>query len=65
VNVQRAKIVRTRPMFKDWSCEIELNVNTENFDITDVTEILEHCGDNVGLCDWRPKYGRFTVEKIS
>jgi hypothetical protein len=64
VRVQMAKVLRTRPIFRNWSTEIALNINLESMNEDDVLKILEHCGQNVGLCDWRPKYGRFVVEKI-
>ena len=65
VRVQRNKVIRTRPLFKNWAVTITLHVNSEMFNEADALEILQHCGENVGLCDWRPKYGRFTVERIN
>lgn len=64
VRVQQAKVVRTRPLFENWSLDVALNVNMEIFNEAEITRILEHCGQNTGLCDWRPKYGRFKVEKL-
>jgi len=65
VKVQMAKVIRTRPIFPQWSCEIELNVDTGLFNENEVTTLLKYCGESVGIGDWRPKYGRFTVEKMN
>lgn len=61
VVVSRARIMRTRPIFKDWSADIELNYNTEQIDLEDLKTIILKSGEN-GIGDYRPKFGRFTVE---
>lgn len=67
----RTKAVRSgisnyiiRPIFHDWAADIEILYNDELIDAAVVAELLEYAGQNVGLCDWRPKYGRFSVEQI-
>lgn len=64
VVVQRSRIVRSRPKFVDWSLEFTINITDEQLRPDVVKEILEFAGRNVGIGDWRPKYGRFSVEKF-
>jgi len=64
VRVQRNRIMRTRPIFPDW----ELNVTVVYIDSilnkVDVIDVAKLAGAIVGMCDWRPKYGRFVVEEV-
>lgn len=64
VNVQRSRIVRTRPMFSAW--EITPPVNFEDTLVTKekVLDWLTTAGLQCGIGDWRPRYGRFSVTAI-
>jgi len=62
VNVNGSKVLRTRPMFTDWAAEIEVNFDSELLDEEVVKRWVEVAGSQCGLMDWRPKYGRFSVE---
>jgi len=68
----RCKAVRSgisnyivRPIFREWSVVIKVKYNDDLIDSGDVVQLLEYAGENVGLCDWRPKYGRFRVELLN
>jgi hypothetical protein len=62
VKVQRATIMRTRPIFRDWSLTFEIQYLEDILDEASISEALVTAGQIVGLCDWRPKFGRFNVE---
>jgi hypothetical protein len=62
VTVSRARILRTRPIFNDWSANIEVTYEDTVCDTSQVYKWLKKAGEIVGLCDWRPRYGRFSVE---
>jgi hypothetical protein len=62
VRVQRNRVMRTRPIFRDWACEFDVRYDPAQLNESDVKEIVKRTGDEIGLCDWRPKFGRFTVE---
>lgn len=64
VVVQRARVFRTRPIFKEWSLTVPLEYFDELFNEEDVLNIAIRAGQIIGLGDWRPKHGRFRVEKI-
>ncbi len=58
----RGRILRARPLFKEWELEFTLSViNEKDFDVHTIKEILDNGGQYVGIGDYRPKYGRFVV----
>lgn len=61
VRVQKARIMRTRPIFREWSLAVHIEYEDTLLNHADVLEFAKKAGSIVGLCDWRPKYGRFSV----
>lgn len=61
VVIQRARIMRARPLFKDWSLEFVLVVNDDRIIPETVKDIIEYSGSYVGIGDFRPKFGRFVL----
>jgi len=61
VKVGQARIMRTRPIFAEWSAEIEVELDPQLVNADDVRLWVGVAGYEVGLMDWRPKYGRFSV----
>lgn len=61
VVVQRARIMRTRPRFNKWQISFTLNYDPSKIDLETIVMALEQAGAYVGICDGRPKYGRFSV----
>ena len=59
VKVQRAAIMRTRPIFRKWSLDFTAHYLPTVVDPGQIHEALSVAGMMVGLCDYRPKYGRF------
>jgi len=64
VTVQRSKILRIFPMLKQWSGILNLTYDETQISEEALTEILIYGGSFVGMGDYRPLYGRFSVEKI-
>lgn len=72
VKVGQARVMRTRPVFPEWTleCEAELDVSLLNFE--DVVVIAETAGALAGLGDYRPSsphggpFGRYqaAVERL-
>lgn len=65
VRIGMARVPRTRPIFKQWSAVVELNVEDTVVDPARIGEWLSIAGSQIGVGDWRPQFGRFTVEKIA
>lgn len=69
VVVQRAKQMRSRPIFPSWALKFEVLLNIELLPETDFVTILERAGYEYGLCELRPELatgscGRFKVEEV-
>ena len=64
VVVQRSSVMRTRPKFKEWSCEFTLEVDENLCNLSEVRQWLEAAGNRVGLGDYRPMFGRFEVAEF-
>ena len=63
VKIQRSKILRCRPIFSEWNCEIEVWYEESRLDEREIKDIMDFAGRYVGICDYRPKYGRFTASE--
>ena len=61
VNVDRKRIMRTRPRFDTWSCEFSVIYRPDKIDERHLVESITVAGDQVGICDFRPRYGLFDV----
>lgn len=59
VKVQTSRIIRTRPIFREWATEAECIYDPAQLDPAEIEEISEIAGTIIGLGDWRPRFGRF------
>lgn len=65
VIIQRARILRTRPLFKSgWEAIFNMTILDDTIPVDTVRDILIRAGSYVGIGDWRPKFGRFEVIKF-
>lgn len=64
VRIGQVKVMRVRPLFKDWSATFEVSVLEEMAGTSTLKTWLTNGGNFVGLGDWRPRYGRYEVRKI-
>ena len=61
VKVGMAKVMRTRPMFRNWNLLATAQFDPDVLNLRDIEEIANDAGKLVGLGDWRPKHGRFSA----
>lgn len=66
MNVMKSKVMRTRPRFDTWKITFNMIFDETKLDLDQIIQALEYAGNYVGLCDSRPKYGKFvaTVEEL-
>lgn len=64
VKVGQAKIMRYRPIFLDWACQLEVAINTDVLDLQEVKKAIEDSGKLIGVCEYRPRFGRFEVAYV-
>lgn len=63
--VMGKRVMRTRPIFNEWSLDFEINVLPDcEVEVEQVKQALAVAGKMVGIGDYRPRYGRFTVESF-
>lgn len=61
MTVQRARVTRTRPRFDMWKITFIATYDEQYMDLDTVVNAIEYAGNFVGLCDSRPKYGKFVA----
>lgn len=66
VVIGRARVLKTRAKFDEWSCVCTLDCDDEQVDQAQLEQWLDIAGRRIGLGDWRPAtsgtYGRFEAE---
>lgn len=61
VKIGKARIMRTRPIFRNWKLTFTVAFNPELVDPEQIVQAVQDAGAQVGLCDYRPKFGRFQI----
>lgn len=65
VGVQRARVMRTRPKFSNWSAVVSFLVQPDLLDVAEFVGYASQAGELIGVGDYRKGgYGRFTVEAL-
>jgi len=64
VVIGKAKILRTRPIFKSWSLTFTVSYIESIVNREDIIEACNVASSIIGMGDWRPKYGRFEVVDV-
>lgn len=62
MKVQQARVLRTRPRFNMWNITFTAAYDENILNFDDVVNAIEYGGQYVGLCDSRPKYGKFSAK---
>jgi hypothetical protein len=58
------RVMRCRPLFTKWQATIKFTVDDEVIGLDRVASWMVIAGTQVGLCDWRPRYGRFIAKRL-
>lgn len=56
--------MRCRPKFNEWACEFTVAYNEDVLNIEEVKKAIQDAGQLIGVCDYRPRYGKFQAEVI-
>lgn len=65
VGNQKARVIRTRPMFNAWELKFKILYDETVFNHDTLVSIIEATGKYVGLGDFRPRFGRFEIISTS
>lgn len=60
VKVGQARVMRTRPVFREWALEFDAEVDEGLLSVDVLDAITRDAGSMVGIGDYRPRFGRFT-----
>jgi hypothetical protein len=60
----RSKILVVRPVFPAWSVDFDLTWDEELLDAPQVETVLADAGRRRGIGTWRPRFGRFNVDRF-
>jgi hypothetical protein len=64
VRVKQNRVMRPRPRFPTWAATIEVQYDPALLNANEVREIVQRTGSEVGLGDWRPRFGRFEAQEL-
>lgn len=59
VNINSRKIMRTRPIFREWSFTVDLAVDTSRIAEQHLRDVCDSAGRDIGLGEMRPRMGQF------
>jgi hypothetical protein len=65
VVVQRARVMRYAPIFPEWALEFLVKFDAQIINKENVIKAMQDGGLYIGLCECRPRKGRFSVEILS
>lgn len=62
---KKVGVVRSRPRFEAWACDVALEIDPDGVEVAAVEELFKIAGRTIGYLDFRPEcggsFGRFTV----
>jgi hypothetical protein len=62
VKVKASKVIRTRPRFNEWAASVEVKYLPSLLNEESMRSFLITAGEQIGIMDWRPRFGRFVVK---
>jgi hypothetical protein len=62
--VGQSRVIRTRARFPRWKCTFLVEVLFDGVTAQQLEQAIADAGVYEGIGDWRPRYGRFTVEGV-
>ena len=65
VRVQSSRVARMRPIFPEWAALLSFNIEDTLVNPARVDDWMYVAGTQIGIGDWRPRYGRFTAERLN
>lgn len=64
VKIGQSSVMRTRPIFQQWQTTVTVQHEDTVVNAAQVATWFAVAGSLVGLCDWRPRYGRFQAKRL-
>jgi hypothetical protein len=64
MKVNRAGVMRSQPTFFPWVTTVIVSFDDSQLNAKDVTTFMQIGGEQIGVCEGRPRHGRYTVESL-
>lgn len=64
VRIGQVRVMRTRPIFQQWQTTVAVQHEDTVVNAAQVAAWFAVAGTLVGLCDWRPRFGRFQAKRL-
>jgi hypothetical protein len=65
VKVGTSKVMRCRPIFRDWSCSFTILFDENVIEFDSIARATRDAGMMIGIGDYRPRFGRFVVGDVA
>jgi hypothetical protein len=62
--IKQASVLICRPRFDNWGLKFIVRFDETKFDPKEIVDLFELAGREVGLCDYRGKYGMFGIVEV-
>ncbi|MGP1609293.1 MAG: hypothetical protein ACTS5G_01205 [Burkholderiales bacterium] len=62
VRVGMSKVMGCRPKFNEWGASFTVAYNEDVLNQEEVVKAIHDAGALVGVCDFRPRFGKFSAE---
>lgn len=59
--IKQASVLICRPRFDNWALSFKIMYDEKKFDRDEIISLFDLAGREVGLCDYRGKYGMFNI----
>jgi hypothetical protein len=64
VKIGASKLMRYRAVFLNWAAEMNIVLNSDVLDAQEARKAIEDAGALIGVCEYRPRFGRFEVAYV-
>ena len=65
VRIGANRVMRTRPRFPVWAADLVVDYLPGMLNASDVRSFVSVAGEQIGIGDWRPRFGRFNVDEAT
>ena len=62
--IKQASINLCRPRFNQWDLKFTVRYDETKFDYDELVNLIALAGHEIGLCDYREKYGHFDIVEV-
>ena len=65
VRIGTNRVMRTRPKFTGWAADLTVDYLPSMLNASDIRSFVATAGEQIGIGDWRPRFGRFIIDRTA